>query len=208
MTPRVVLASASPRRRELLGALIDDFSVAVSGVEEPLDGDAVENARSLAVAKARDVAMRDPGSVVVGSDTIVFDGERSYAKPDDAAEAMEMWRRLGGREHSVVTAVAVIANNRVGVSEAVARVELAALSNDQLREYIASGRPMDKAGAYAIQDEDVPTVARLDGCYCAVMGLPLWTVKELLEQEGVTCRPPSATLPRCASCPERPRQPD
>ncbi|MCC7088047.1 MAG: Maf family protein, partial [Dehalococcoidia bacterium] len=102
---RVVLASASPRRRELLGALLDDFEVAPSGVEEAFGADPVADAESLALAKARDIANTHPGAVVIGSDTIVFDGDRAYGKPEDANDALAMWRALRGRTHRVVTGV-------------------------------------------------------------------------------------------------------
>jgi septum formation protein len=80
---------------------------------------------------------------------------------------------------------------------------MAALPDAAIEAYVASGRPLDKAGAYAIQDEDVPTVASWSGCYCAVMGLPLWRVRVLLEQAGVRCGSPDAAFARCAACPER-----
>ena len=201
---RVILASASPRRRELLASLIDDFQVIPSDVEELLTGDGFVDAERLAFAKARDIADRHPGATVIGSDTVVFDEERSFGKPDDAVHAMDMWRLLRGRVHEVATSVAVVGPAGERQLTEVAEVELTALSDAQVHAYVASGRPMDKAGGYAIQDEDVPTVASLEGCYCADMGLPLWATKDLLEASGIACREPAATFPRCAECPSRP----
>lgn len=201
---RVILASASPRRRELLTALISDFEVIPSAVEETLTGDGFVDAERLAYAKALDVFQRHPDAVVLGSDTLVYDEMHTYGKPRDEAEAFSMWRILRGRTHTVATGVAVLSvSGQPQLTEAW-EVELSPLSDDEIREYIASGRPMDKAGAYAIQDEDVPTVARLDGCFCSVMGLPLWSAKDLLELSGVPCAAPSETFERCRTCPSNP----
>jgi len=201
---RVVLASASPRRRELLAAILPDFDVRATDIDETLSGDPRDEAARLAVAKARAALALDPAAVAIGSDTIVFDGERSYGKPADAAEAREMLVALRGRPHLVATAVAVVAGGWqpvVAVSETV--VEMAALTDAEVEAYVASGRPLDKAGAYAIQDEDVPTVAAWHGCYCGVMGLPLLLTRDLLFELGVASHEPLEAFARCARCPER-----
>jgi septum formation protein len=184
---------------QLLRALLDDFEVLPSGVEEPWEDDPVSNAIHLALAKARDVYARQPEAVVVGADTIVFDDERPYGKPGDAEDAVAMWRALRGRMHGVVTGLAVVSDRGERTAATVSRVQLTDLDEAAIRAYVASGRPLDKAGAYAIQDEDVPTVARLDGCYCAVMGLGLWDLARLLEAVRVPCRAPSEVFSRCAS---------
>jgi len=202
---RVVLASASPRRRELLAALVDGFEVVPSDVPEELAGRPEEDAVRLAGAKARAVAASFPGAVVIGSDTIVHDGERAYGKPRDAAGAEAMLTALRGRPHRVITGVAVVHGGSVRAAFSSAEVVLSQLSDGQVRDYVASGRPLDKAGAYAIQDEDVPTVAALRGCCCCVVGLPLWLLRGMLQAEGVDCRLPGETFARCQDCPERPR---
>ena len=103
-----------------------------------------------------------------------------------------------------MTGIAVVTDGGETTSHNLSRVELTNLSEAEVREYIASGRPMDKAGAYAIQDEDVPTVARLDGCYCAVMGLGLWDVYRMLARAGIAARTPDRTFERCRrSCAAR-----
>jgi MAF protein len=204
----IILASASPRRKELLGALIDDFKVVAANLDEPLGAQPMEDAKALALAKAVHVAYGFPAAVVIGADTIVFDGPTSYGKPLDAEDASAMWAVLRGRPHRVVTAFAVIGAGRQLVEASASEVELTNLDDAAVAAYIASGRPLDKAGAYAIQDEDVPTVARLAGCYCSVMGLPLWRLKPALESVGVTCRDPAATFERCRTCPESPKRPD
>ena len=195
---RIILASASPRRRELLRALIDAFEVVPADVPEPLTDDPLADALALALAKARHIANLHPDAVVIGADTVVFDAERSYGKPADEPEAIRMWRALGGRTHRVVTGIAVVAATGEFTASGVSSVTLADLDTVRIADYVFSGRPMDKAGAYAIQDEDVPTVERLEGCYCSVMGLGLWTLRDLLARAGIEAREPSATFARCA----------
>ncbi len=202
---RVILASGSPRRRELLSALIEGFEVIPSGVEEPLDAPPIENAVRLAREKALDVLRGRANAVVIGADTIVFVDGHSYEKPADADDALRIWGELRGRTHKVVTGVVVVAGAEERTAAVVSDVTLSDLDNASVLEYVQSGRPMDKAGGYAIQDEDVPTVSRLEGCYCNVMGLPLWTVWHLLGELGVVSDEPSRRFPRCAECPDRPR---
>jgi septum formation protein len=201
---RVVLASASPRRKELLGAILERFDVRSADVDETFSGSPAQDAARLALSKAEAVLALDPATLVIGSDTIVANEQRSYAKPEDAADAAAMLRELQGRPHLVLTGVAVATGGwapMVSVSETV--VEMAELDDAAIDAYVASGRPLDKAGAYAIQDEDVPTVAAWHGCYCSVMGLPLWRVRDLLQEFGVLAREPHEVFPRCAACPER-----
>ncbi len=201
----VVLASASPRRKELLAALLTEFDVVPSKVDEsPVPEDPVQGAVALAVQKARAVAGRHPDAVVIGADTVVHDGTRDYSKPHDAADAIATLKALRGRDHRVVTGVAVILNGEERTATSIATVRLCTLGDEAIAHYVASGRPLDKAGAYAIQDEDVPTVERLDGCYCSVMGLPLWTLRGLLRDAGVDSHDPGRSISRCACCPDRP----
>ena len=200
---RVILASGSPRRRELLSALVDSFEVIPSGVDEPLNASPVQNAIHLALDKARDVSSRNTDALVIGADTIVFLDGQSYEKPKDPADALRIWHELRGRTHGVVTGVAVVSPGGEQTAALVSQVTLRDLSDAAIREYIESGRPMDKAGAYAIQDEDVPTVTRLEGCYCNVMGLPLWTLRGLLDAADIRTREPDSTFTRCAACPDR-----
>ncbi len=185
-----------------MAALVADFDIEPSDIPEPFTGDPVRDAQSLAIAKARAVADVDE-RVYIGSDTVVYDGQRSFGKPVDHSDAVAMLSSLAGREHRVATGVAVIVDGRVSSEVSISTVELSVLTADAIEAYVASGRPMDKAGAYAIQDEDVPTVARFEGCYCGVMGLPLWRLRALLVDAGVACSEPSARFERCGSCPER-----
>ena len=199
-----MLASGSPRRKELLAALVPSFEVRVADIDETFEGSARDDAARLALAKAHAALAPDPAALVLAADTIVAGEHRSYGKPGDADEARTMLTQLRGRPHLVVTAVAVATGGwapMVAVSESV--VELSALDSAAIETYVASGRPLDKAGAYAIQDEDVPTVAALHGCYCSVMGLPLWLTRDLLADYGLLANEPHFVYPRCASCPER-----
>lgn len=201
----MLLASASPRRRELLSALVDEFEVIPGDVEEVFAGEPRDDAIRLAAAKADAVATTARDAVVIGADTIVHDGVQPYGKPGSADEAKAMLTSLRGRPHVVITGIAVVRGGRVETDASDSRVWLTDLSDEAIADYVASGRPMDKAGAYAIQDDDVPTVARLEGCYCNVVGLPLWRLRALLESEGVSCREPSDTYARCRDCPDRPQ---
>jgi septum formation protein len=187
----------------LLGAIVPAFEVIAADVDETLTHNAQGDASRLAKSKARAILVRFPDAIVIGSDTIVHVGERLYAKPEDAGEAIRILKELRGETHCVVTGVAVGLAATIEVETSETKVLLAAMTDQQIRDYVASGRPMDKAGAYAIQDADVPTVDRIDGCYCAVMGLPLWRLKRMLERRGVECRVPDETLAQCVVCPER-----
>jgi septum formation protein len=200
---RVVLASASPRRRDLLAALIEEFEVLPSAIPEPTTGNPRVDAVALAAAKASAIAGREADAVVIGADTVVHDGTHDYGKPAGPDDAREMLRALRRREHRVVSAVAVSCGGELRSGWTETAVEMAWLDDAAIEAYVASGRPLDKAGAYAIQDDDVPTVARWEGCYCSVVGLPLWRARALLRACGVDAAEPSATFERCAVCPDR-----
>ncbi len=199
----VVLASASPRRRELLRALVAEYTVVAADVPEPLTGDARRDAVALARAKAEAVAARHPTAVVVAADTIVHESARLYGKPTDAEDAVRMLTELRGREHEVVTGVAVAADGMVRTALSTATVRMAAVEDAIVHAYVATGVPLDKAGAYAVQDDDFGIVEGWRGCYCCIVGLPLWRLRTLLRWAGVEAAEPSATFTRCATCPER-----
>lgn len=189
MAERIVLASASPRRAQLIALLGIPFETDVSAVDEDLNGphDAEERARELALAKARAVAVRHPQRIVLAADTLIdFDG-RLLGKPRDAADAVAMLRSLRARWHRVITGLAVI-DGRAGQEFAAAevtRVLMRSYAEAEIAAYVASGDPMDKAAAYAIQNRDFHPVAQLDVCYTNVMGLPLCATRELLERVGL-----------------------
>ncbi|HCV00474.1 MAG TPA: septum formation protein Maf [Dehalococcoidia bacterium] len=199
----VVLASGSPRRHELLRVLLADFAITPAVIDERITNDPLADARRLAREKAAAVFHENPEEVVIGADTIVHDGEFTYGKPGNAENALAMLGSLRGKTHLVVTGIAVVYPGGDCSEVSDSHVTLADLSDETIGAYVADGRPFDRAGAYGIQDDDVPTVAALDGCYCSVMGLPLWGISRLLATAGVETHEPQHVLARCAVCPER-----
>jgi septum formation protein len=202
----LILASASPRRRDLLARLGLPFEVVEADIDESaLVGRPERVARRLAAAKARAVAARRPDATILAADTIVAHRGVILGKPRDAVEAEATLKRLRGRVHRVVTAVAVLPpGRRPVVDHAVTRVTMRRYSDAEIAASIARGDPFDKAGAYAIQDERLAPVAAYGGCYCNVVGLPLWTAVRLLGRAGLDITHISAAdlLPQCGACPE------
>jgi septum formation protein len=186
--PRLVLASASPRRRELLRALGTDFEVAPSEVDETLPaGPPAVAAAALALRKARAVAAVLGEGIVLGADTlVVVDGE-ALGKPAGPDDARRMLRRLRAREHEVVTGVAVVdaATGREATEVVVSRVRMADYPETAIDAYVAGGEPLDKAGAYAIQGQGGALVERLEGSWSNVVGLPVEATRTLLAEFGI-----------------------
>ena len=182
----IILASGSPRRRQLLEMLRIPFRVIVPDVDERvLPGEAPDGyVTRLSRAKAEAVAPRAPSDVILAADTtVVLDGE-IFGKPESSSDALAMLLRLQGRTHKVMTAVTVA---RDGASEQaldVSRVTFRASDESTLAEYVATGEPLDKAGAYAIQGLGAPLVERVEGDFFGVMGLPLRLVLDLLGRLG------------------------
>ncbi len=204
-TGEIVLASASPRRRELLSGLGIDFRVAPSDIpEDPEPGESPElMVRRLSREKALAVAVAESAQsgYYVGADsTVVLDGE-SIAKPADAAEARSMLRRLRGTTHQVITGFTVYdaSTGRCITDANAADVQMREFSDAEMEESIASGTPMDKAGAYAIQDPDFRPASLLSGCYSNVMGLPACRVVETLAEMGCLL-PDRASMAAPAGC--------
>jgi septum formation protein len=187
---RVVLASQSPRRRELLALVGIPHEVVPADVDEtpfPHEAPAAYTER-LAREKALAVAHRFPDAVTIGSDTTVVIGGELLAKPEDEADARRMLRLLGGRTHTVHTAVAVSRGDEVVSAVEDVAVTFRPLTDDEIAAYVATREPMDKAGAYGIQGYGATIVERIDGDYFAVMGLPLRRLVELLARVGVEYR--------------------
>jgi MAF protein len=209
MTPQFILASRSPRRRELLAHLGVPFRVVVPEVEEdaaPASSGQPEGlAEALALAKAEAVARDEGEAVVIAADTIVVDGDTILGKPADGAAAAETLRRLRGKTHRVITGLAVVdaGSGRRAASHVVTAVQMRDYSDGEVAAYVARGEPLDKAGAYAIQDEQFHPVASYDGCYCNVVGLPLKALVILLRRAGLDIRAGSLQdlPPQCAACP-------
>jgi septum formation protein len=195
-TPALFLASASPRRRELLAQAGIAFEV-VGGVmidETPQPGeDAAALVRRLALGKARAglavLAARrvEPGSArVLGADTeVVLDG-RIFGKPHSEADCMAMLAALSGRTHEVLSAVALVGGGSERVEVSLTRVSFRAIAAAEARAYWATGEPGDKAGGYAIQGRAAAFVTRIEGSYSGVVGLPLFETLQMLRSEGTT----------------------
>ena len=181
--PELVLASQSPRRRELLANAGFDFAVRVRPVEEVRapGEEPASYARRLARAKAEAV-WQGADEIVLGADTIVVLGGRVLEKPGDAAEAGAMLRSLAGGDHMVITGICLRHQRGAVVDHASTLVRFVAMTDAEIGAYVASGEPMDKAGAYGIQGLASKFVERIEGCYFNVMGLPVSLVYRHLRQ--------------------------
>ena len=187
--PQLVLASASPRRRELLDQVGLRYRVAPAEVDEMMfPGEAATDyVLRIAAEKARQAASADTsGLPVLAADTsVVLDGV-ILGKPGDALHAADMLRRLSGRSHEVLTAVVLLLGDGTEFSElGVSRVTFAGLESGWINAYCATGEPLDKAGAYAIQGFAAQRISRIEGSYSGVMGLPLFETVQLLKKAGI-----------------------
>ena len=183
---RLILASNSPRRRELLQNAGFQFDVRPSGIEETrLPGETAEDfARRLARDKALDVARQsDAGSFVLGADTVVAINGEILEKPVDAADAARMLRTLSGQTHRVVTGVCLVRapENVLAWTHETTSVSFRNLTEEEIGSYVESGEPFDKAGGYAIQGLASRFIPRIEGCYFNVVGLPIPLVYEIVK---------------------------
>jgi septum formation protein len=187
-TPRVILASASPRRRELLSLVGIPHVIEPADIDESYrDGEeAAEHAERLAREKAATIVAGNADAIVIAADTIVVIDGLVLGKPRDEAHAERMLAMLAGQTHVVLTAVAVARGGRMRSGVESVRVTFRPLTRARIRAYIATGEPMDKAGAYGIQGYGATHVERIDGDYFAVMGLALARMIELLGEIGVS----------------------
>jgi septum formation protein len=183
--PPVILASASPRRAELLRKLIRNFEVLPGHVEEhqPKHLSPIEASLLNAYHKARVIAKKHPDSLVIAADTEVVLGRRVFGKPRDLKEAAEMLKDLAGHEHLVITGVCLLHLRRhhQRLFSVTTRVRFKSLRADEIAEYLAKINPLDKAGAYAIQERGELIVAKTDGSYSNVVGLPMERLRQELK---------------------------
>ncbi|NMT65167.1 Maf family protein [Marinobacter orientalis] len=182
----IVLASASPRRAELLRQIGLSFRVCPADIDEtPGSGEsALHYVERLAREKALAAKLAEPGAIVIGSDTSVVLAGRILGKPRNRQHAMGMLRELSGATHQVMTAVAIASVNDCEARVAVTDVRFRPLSGEEIAAYVATGEPMDKAGGYGIQGRGGIFVEELRGSYSAVVGLPLQETAELLAAAG------------------------
>ena len=184
---QLILASASPRRRELLQQIGVKFRVEVADIDEtPLSAEtpAAYVAR-LALGKAQKVAANNPGCVVLGSDTTVVLDNEILGKPENDADARRILATLAGRRHQVMTAVALVRDGQQRQQTVITQVHFAALTAAQIAAYVATGEPADKAGAYGIQGLGAVLVDAIDGSYSNVVGLPLTETAAMLQEFNI-----------------------
>lgn len=188
MNPTLILASQSPRRRELLGQITPNFIIDAADIDEiPLPGESAHAyVVRLAIAKAEAVwRRRGDGFPVLGSDTTVAVDDHILGKPEDKADALAMLQQLSGREHQVLTAVALVNGDGTRYRLSETSVRFAHLDNTTLQAYVDSGEPMDKAGSYGIQGHAGLFVEHLSGSFSGVVGLPLHETAQLLVDAGI-----------------------
>jgi len=184
----LVLASVSPRRRELLRLLGLTFEVSPSDIDETWRNGEAPAVHAERLAREKAAARPVPGAAVIGADTIVVVDGEILGKPRDAADARAMLRRLSGREHVVYTGVAVARDGRLASGIRQTTVRFHPLEDAAIAEYVATGEPLDKAGAYGIQGYGAVLVERIEGDYFTVMGLGLELLVELLAAVGLRYR--------------------
>lgn len=179
MNATIVLASASPRRRELLARMGTPFIIDAAEVDETIAGDAESAVKALALRKAQAVAPRHPGCIILAADTVV-DCDGVLGKPRDEAEAARMLSRLSGRWHDVYTGICTIYAGQTRCEAARTRVHFTRMTTEDIARYVATGESLDKAGAYGIQGMAGMFIDEIQGCPHNVMGLPLALTKRLL----------------------------
>lgn len=188
---KIVLASASERRQELMKRITDEFYIIVSNFDEEqvdFSGNCSEYVLTLAEGKAKCVAENlSYDALVIGCDTVVFFNGKVLEKPKNKKEAFDMLKSLSGNTHQVYSGLTVInmANNKIHKEYVVTDVTFSPLTDNDIEQYIATGEPMDKAGAYGIQGKGGIFVERINGCFYNVVGLPLNKLKTVIEEMGV-----------------------
>ncbi len=184
----IILASASPRRKQLLDQIGCSYTIAVSDIIEDNAVDMIPADLAIMQAKAKALAVlncSDVDAIVIGADTIVVLDGQVFGKPVDIDDARYMLTALSGREHQVITGVAVATKDQLWTDYMMTNVSIRHLTTAEIDCYIATGEPMDKAGAYAIQGIGALLVASIQGCYTNVVGLPLVTLSRLMARAGV-----------------------
>ncbi|MFA4859029.1 MAG: Maf family protein [Candidatus Margulisiibacteriota bacterium] len=188
MPTKFILASASPRRKALLKKIIKNFRVVNSGIDESAlkATSPVGYAQKAARIKAQAVAARHKDAVVIGADTIVVLGKHILGKPKNSADALRMLKNLAGKTHQVITALTVFFPNGKSISRITrTKIKTNQISDQVIRTYVSSGRPLDKAGAYGIQEIEELFVEKIKGDYDNVVGLPVKTLQRMLKSAHV-----------------------
>jgi septum formation protein len=185
----IILASASPRRKELLEKIGLKFEVDASGCDEEINAglDPQEIVRQLSIKKAKSVAARHKNAIVIAADTIGVMGDKILGKPHTENEACKMLQVISGKSHLVITGFSILdtATNKIVTGIANTRVYIKKLTGQEIDAYVKTGEPLDKAGAYAIQGMGAVIVEKIEGDYYNVMGLPLHALTEALKEFGI-----------------------
>ena len=183
---KIILASGSPRRKDLLAQVGIPFEVIVSNADETISGPPEQQVQALALRKAKAVQDERPNSaeIIIAADTLVYIDAKVLGKPQNPQEAFDMLKTLSGRGHTVYTGVALLGKNHKRVFADSTNVYFRNLTDHEIRAYIATGEPMDKAGAYGVQDKGALLVDRIEGDYFTVVGLPVAKVAAALREMG------------------------
>lgn len=190
MKKKIILASQSPRRKQLLEQIGLDFEIIPSNFEENMEGEkfSPKLIETLAYQKALEVSQRnDEQALIIAADTVVILGKDLLGKPKNEQEAKIMLQKLSNKTHKVVTAIAIIDKyeNKTLINHAESKVTFKKLSDREIQDYIKTGEPMDKAGAYGIQAYGSIFVTKVEGCYNNIVGLPLNLLSEMLKSFSV-----------------------
>ena len=182
----IILASGSPRRHELLRKLCKNFVVEVSDAKEVQQAAdpktlAIENAK----LKAGSIAAKHPDAVVIGADTIVVLDGKIFGKPNGVRGAEEMLAQLSGKRHEVITGLAICAGGKIFTAAEVTEVYFGTMTAAEIREYVATGEPLDKSGSYALQGGATKFIEKINGDWSNVVGLPVYRLKRLTEAAGI-----------------------
>ncbi len=185
--PEIILASGSPRRRELLGSLGWKFRVIVPEIDESIGKESpLQAVERLAMEKARAVSGLFHEDLVIAADTIVVIEGRILGKPENSSRAIEMLSMLNNRTHEVITGLAVCWGSSRSVSSEITKVTFRKMNTSDLSTYVSTGEGLDKAGAYAIQGRGSLLVKNISGCYFNVVGLPLFRLSKIMEDMGLS----------------------
>jgi len=182
----IILASGSPRRHELLRKLCKNFVVEVSDAQEVQSAEnpamlAVENAKR----KASSIAAKNPDAVVIGADTIVVLDGKIFGKPENPRGAEKMLAQLAGKRHEVITGVAICAGGKIFTATEVTEVFFGAMTAAEIRDYVATGEPLDKSGSYALQGGATKFIEKIHGDWSNVVGLPVYRLRKLAQSAGI-----------------------
>lgn len=182
----IILASGSPRRHELLKKLCSNFKIEVSDAVEAVSADSPKNlAIQNAKLKAQDVFNKNPGSIIIAADTIVVLNGKIFGKPKNLADAEKMLAQLAGKKHEVISGLAICADGKIFTDYDVTEVYFGEMTEAEIRDYVATGEPLDKSGSYALQGGATKFIEKIHGDWSNVVGLPIYRLRKLAQAAGI-----------------------